>query len=85
MGRKTTLWTFQATNKQNLTWIGLRKGSLKRETKTLLIVVQNNAIRTNYVKARIDKTEQNDRYRLYGPRDETINHIISECSKLAKK
>ena len=32
--------------------------------------------------ARIDKTQQN---RLCGDRDETINHIISECSKLAKK
>ena len=29
-------------------------------------------------------TQQN-RCRLYGDRDETINHIISECSKLAQK
>ncbi len=33
----------------------------------------------------IDKTQQNSKYRLYGDRDETINHIISECSKLALK
>ena len=67
------------------TWTWLRKGNLKRETKSLLMVAQNNAIRTNYIKARIDKTQQNSKCRLCGDRDETINHIISECSKLAQK
>ena len=42
-------------------------------------------MRTNQIKARIDKTQQNSKYRLCGDRDETINHIISECSKLAQK
>ena len=37
------------------------------------------------MKARIDKTQQNSKYRLCGERDETINHIISEYSKLALK
>ena len=37
------------------------------------------------MKARIDKTQQNSKCRLCGDRDETINHIISECSKLAEK
>ena len=32
-------------------WIWLRKGNLKRKTESLLIAAQNNAIRTNYVKA----------------------------------
>ena len=30
-------------------------------------------------------TQQNSKCRLCGDRDETINHIISECSKLAQK
>ena len=63
----------------------LRKGNFKRETESLLIVVQNNTIRTNHIKVRIDKTQQNSRCRLCGDKDETINHIISECSKLAHK
>ena len=46
---------------------------------------KDNAIRTNHIKARIDKTQQNSKCRLCGDRDETINHIISECSKLAQK
>ena len=32
-----------------------------------------------------DNTQQNSKCRLRGNRDETINHIISECSKLALK
>ena len=67
------------------TWIWLRKGNLKREMESLLIAAQNNAIRTNHIKARIDKTQQNSKFRLIGDRDETINHIISECSKLEPK
>ena len=57
----------------------LRKGNLKRETESLLIAAQNNARRTNHIKARIDKTQQNNRCRLCGDRNKTINHI----SKLA--
>ena len=38
------------------TWTWLRKGNLKRETEYLLIAAQHNAIRTNDIKARIDKT-----------------------------
>ena len=63
----------------------LRKGNLKRETESLLIAAQDNAIRTNHIKARTDKTQQNSKCRLCGDRDETINYIISECSKLAQR
>ena len=49
------------------------------------MAAQNSAISTNHIKARIDKTQQNSKCRVCADRDETINHIISECSKLAKK
>ena len=64
-------------------WIGLRKGNLKKETEYLRIAAQNNALRTNYVTAKIDMTQQNSKYRLCG--DEMIYNIIIECSKLAQK
>ena len=63
----------------------LRKGNLKREMESPLIAAQDNAIRTNHIKARIHKTQQNSKCRVYGDRDETVNHIVSEYSKLAQK
>ena len=65
------------------TWTWLRKGNFKREIESLLIAAQNNAIRTNHIKARIDKTQENSKCRLCSDRDETIHHILNECSKLA--
>ena len=67
------------------TWTWLRKGNFKRETESLLMAAQNSAIKTNHIEARIDKTQQNSICRLCGDRDETINQIISECSKLAQR
>ena len=66
-------------------WTWLRKGNLKRENESLLIAAQDNAIRTQHIIARIYKTQQNSKCRLCGNRDETINHIINECSKLPQK
>ena len=57
---------------------------IKRETESLLIAAQDNSVRTNHIKARIDKTQQNSKCRLCGDRDDTINHI-SEWSKLVQK
>ena len=67
------------------TWTWLWNGNFKRETESLLIAAQDNAISTNHIKARIDKTQQNSKCRLCSDRDETINHIISEYSQLAQK
>ena len=55
-----------------------KKINLKRETEFLLIAAQNNAIRTHYIKTKMDKTQQNSKCGLCGDRDETINHIRSE-------
>ena len=49
------------------------------------MAAQNSAIRTNHIKARIDKAQQNFKWRLCGDRDETTNPILSERSKLALK
>ena len=46
---------------------------------------QINAKRTKLIKARIDKTQQNSKCRLYGDGDVRMSHIISKCSKLAQK
>ena len=69
----------------NKTWTWLRNEKLKRETESLLIATQDKAIRINQIKARIDKMQQNSKCWLCGGRDESINRIISKCSKLAQK
>ena len=61
------------------------KGDFKKEIESRLIAIQNNAICSNYIKGRIDKTQQNSRYRLCGNRDLIINDITSECSKLTQR
>ena len=67
------------------TWTWQRKGNFKRETESPRIEAHNKAIKTNHIKARIDETQQNSKCRLCGDREETINHVISECSKLVQK
>ena len=60
----------------------LRKGNFKREPESLLIAAQNNAIKTNYIKARIDKMQQNSKCRLCGDRwnDQSQNKQMQQTS-----
>ena len=46
------------------TWTWLRKGNFKRETESLLIAAQDSTIRTNHIKAIIEKTQQNSKCRV---------------------
>ena len=56
----------------------LQKENLKKETESFLIAAKNNAIRSNYIKAKIFSTQQSSKGRLYGEKDGAINHIESE-------
>ena len=47
--------TYEISYEKIQTW--LRKGNLKRESESLLIAAEKNAIRTNYVKAKIERTQ----------------------------
>ena len=46
------------------TWSWLRRGNLKREMESLITATQDNAIRTNYIKAKIDRTHKNSKCRM---------------------
>ena len=60
--------------------------NIKRETESLLIAAQNNDIRNNSFKVKVDKKQQNIWHSLCRERDETINRIVSEwCIILLKK
>ena len=56
-------------------------GLLKQKSKSLLIAAQSNGIKNNYIKAKMDNTQQNRKCWLCGDRDEMVNHIISESSR----
>ena len=58
-------------------WVWLQNGDLKRETESLIVAAQNQSIRTNLVKAKIDKSQKDMLYRLYKKADESIDHVVS--------
>ena len=66
------------------TWNWLVRSDLKVETEALC-AAQEQAIRTNYVKYHIDKSIDNPLCRMCVKRGESVQHIISECEKLAQK
>ena len=53
--------------------------------KMNLFEYQYKTTHKNHIKLRIDKMQQNSRCWLRNDRDEMINPIFSECSKLAQK
>ena len=66
------------------TWYWLRKADLKVETEDMLCAAQEQAIGTNYVEHKIEKTAQSPLCRMCDYKSETISHIVSECEKLAQ-
>ena len=49
------------------------------------MAAQNQSIRTNLVKAKIDRSQGDSLSRVCRKVDESIDHIVSGCSKLARK
>ena len=49
------------------------------------MAAQNQSIRSNIVKAKIDKSQRDSLSRVCRKVDESIDHIVSGCSKLAQK
>ena len=82
-------WKSKAMNGQHLrqteensakeTWQWMKRGSLKRETESMIIAAQDQALRTNYRKAKIEKSTNVSTCRLCKEKEETVSHIVSEC------
>ena len=66
-------------------WLWLKQGNVKRKTESLIFAEQEQAVRTNVITAKIDKTQEQSKCRMCGEKDETVNHLISECSKMAQR
>ena len=68
-----------------LIMVVVKNGDLKKGTGALIMAAQEQAIRTNYVKHHIDKSRDSPTCRMCGEKEETVNHIICECGKLAQE
>ena len=66
-------------------WAWLQNEDLERERESLIVPAQNQTIRKNLVKAKIDKSQGDSLLRASRKVDESIDHIVSGCSKLAQK
>ena len=66
-------------------WRWLRNGFLKKESEGLILAAQEQALRTNLIKYRIDKSSETPLCRLCGDATETVRHIVSGCKKLAQR
>ena len=67
------------------TWQWVTNGDLKGCTESLILIAQERALRTNYIKFHIDKTIDSPLCRMCGERGESVYHLVSECSKLAQR
>ena len=66
-------------------WLWPRDKSVKRETESLIMAAQEQAIRTNPIKAKIDRIQAESKCRLCGKVDETVRHIVRECPMLTQR
>ena len=86
MERKTSVRILQiAKIAPDITGAWPGKGNLKSKTESLLMAAQNDARGTKYIKAKIYNKQPNCKCKLCRDGDETVNHMISEYSKLEQK
>ena len=67
------------------TWQWLSKSDLDIGTEALLCAAQEQATRRNYVKHHINKTSESPVFRLRGKKNQSAQHLVSGCEKLAKR
>ena len=66
-------------------WTWLQNEDLKRDTESLIVAAQNQSIRTNLVKAKIDESQGDSLCRVHGKVNESLEYAVSSCSKPAQK
>ena len=60
-----------------------RNGDLKEKTEGMILAAQGQALRTKYVKFRIDHSCVSPKCKMCGDKNETVWDVVGECSKLA--
>ena len=69
---------------KSATFKWIESGMLKKETEGLLVAAQDQALRTNAIKVKIDHQKGSELCRLCGQKEETVDHLVSSCSKIAQ-
>ena len=62
-----------------------KRREYKKRNRITNLAAQEQAIRTNAIKAKIDKTQDESKCRLCGKVDETVRHLVCECPMLAQR
>ena len=75
--------TIGKTSKDRWGW--LKKGYLERITEALIMATQEQDVRVNNIKVKIDKTHENSICRMCGKAEESVNHVFFKCNKLVQK
>ena len=66
-------------------WDWLKKGYLKKETESTIVAAQEQALCTRNMRNVVYGENDQPICRVCGAADDTVAHIVSECSKLAQK
>ena len=66
-------------------FLWLSRGDLQGETESETIAAQDQVLQTKHHVSKILQTETDSKCRLYKQLDETVEHIISACTILAKE
>ena len=57
---------------------------MKKETEGLIVAAQDRSLRTNVWRAKIEKANASPMCRMCGAAEETVFHLVSECSVMAQ-
>ena len=68
----------------DLSWKWLVQSDLKVQTEASICATQEQALRTNYTKNKIDKTSENALCRMCCERGQSVQYIMCECKILAQ-
>ena len=68
-----------------VSWNWIRTGELKKETEGLIFAAQDQALRINTIKARIENQNVPSKCRMCGSHDESVQHISCSCPSLRRQ
>ena len=87
---KDRKFKIRAEDLTSTSWNWIRTGEVKKKkkkknkTEALIFAAEDQALRTNIIKAWNEKQNVSPKCRMCGSHDETVQHTLCSCSKLAQ-